>query len=223
LQSKAAALEQALANDRSDLATTQVELSTAWDEIIKQSSARGNAAGLTALTPEQLGWSILTATGQYDRQRSSEAAKLNKEKPLSDEASADPEAVAARERAVGEATRQSLSGTISKFVKLYGAAAGQPQKEFFATAEQSLFAANGSEVRAWLQPSGGNLTDRLLKADNDGQLAQELYISVMSRPPTPVEIKDVADYLAARPDAKQDAVQELAWGLLTSAEFRFRY
>ena len=223
LQSKGTALRNSLENARKDLASTQVELPATWDELLNQSSARGNVAGLSALTPEQLGWSILTATGQYERQRASAAAKLNKEKPLSEEAAADAEALAARKREVDQAAHAALAGTIAKFVKLYGAAAGQPQKEFFATAEQSLFAANGAEMRSWLQPSGENLTARLLASEDDQQLAHELYVSVLARRPTAEEIGDVGSYLADRPDDRKNAVQELAWGLLTSAEFRFRF
>jgi hypothetical protein len=48
-------------------------------------------------------------------------------------------------------------------------------------------------------------------------------MSVLSRPATAAEKNDVAQYLAARPSDKPAAVQQLAWALLTSAEFRFNH
>jgi hypothetical protein len=41
--------------------------------------------------------------------------------------------------------------------------------------------------------------------------------------PDETEIADVAQYLAAKPEQKAATVQELVWGLLTSAEFRFNH
>ena len=55
LQLKRETQKKSLEHARSDLASTQAELPTTWDELLKQSSARGNVAGLSALTPEQLG------------------------------------------------------------------------------------------------------------------------------------------------------------------------
>src|SRR5690606_28227043 len=103
------------------------------------------------------------------------------------------------------------------------AEAGQPQQEFFATAEQSLFAANGNDIRGWLQPGGGNLSERLIAHEDAEAVARDLYLSVLSRPPTADEVADIAGYLSNRPEQKREVVQELAWGLLTSVEFRFRH
>ena len=121
------------------------------------------------------------------------------------------------------ATIGKLKGNVTEFVKLFGAGAGQPQHEFFATVDQSLFFANGGQVRGWLIPSGGNLTDRLMKTEDSKALAEELYLSLLTRLPTAEETTDVAAYLAANKDKKNEAVQELAWALLTSTEFRFNH
>jgi len=212
-----------ISKSKQDLDAVRVSSSAIWEQLIDQSASRFNAAGLSALSPEQLGLSLLIASGQYGRQRASVMAKLDKEKPLTDEMKADAAVVSAREKEIETATRKAVEPLIAKFVSLYGAAAGQPQTDFFATAEQSLFMANGNEVRSWLSPAAGNLTDRLRQLDDPAKLAQELYLSVLSRMPTADEVNDVVQYLDGRAEKKQDAVQELAWALITSAEFRFRH
>ena len=50
--------------------------------------------------------------------------------------------------------------------------------------------------------------------------AEELYLGILTRMPTEQESAEVASFLAARPD-RAKAAQELVWGLISSAEFRF--
>ena len=83
--------------------------------------------------------------------------------------------------------------------------------------------ANGSLVRGWLTPRAGNLTDRLAKLENADAVAEELYLSVFTRAPTAEEKKDVGDFLAKHTKDRSAAIEELAWALLTSAEFRFNH
>ena len=109
------------------------------------------------------------------------------------------------------------------FVTLFGAGDGQPQNEFFATVDQALFFANGTIIRGWLAPSGENLTGRLMKLDDPKALIEELYMTVLSRSPTAIESDEVARCLASRPMDKTSVVQELAWGLISSTEFRFNH
>jgi hypothetical protein len=46
---------------------------------------------------------------------------------------------------------------------------------------------------------------------------------VLTRRPTSEEVTDVTTYLAERPQEKLAVAKEMAWGLMTSSEFRFRY
>jgi hypothetical protein len=108
-------------------------------------------------------------------------------------------------------------------VKVFGGAPGQPQDEFYATVDQALFLENGGLVRGWLAPANGNLTDRLMKLEDPKELAKELYLSTFTRMPTDRESGDVAKYLAARPQARLAAIQEIVWATLTSVEFRFKH
>jgi hypothetical protein len=113
---------------------------------------------------------------------------------------------------------------VGSIISLYGAGSGQPQDEFFATIDQALFMANGGSLKGWLAPGGGNLTERLGSMADDKKLVEELYLSVLTRHPTDGEVADVVAYLKERPKEKRAvAIQEIAWALLTSAEFRFNH
>lgn len=204
-----------------------VALQTTVDDsskIIDEGVTRAfHQSTIESLTPEQLAWSILQASGQAERQFVADLAKLNKAKPLTDEQKKDAAFVAQREKEARAAARVTLEKQVAVFVNLFGAESGQPQDAFFATVDQALFFANGSQIRGWLSPSGDNLTGRLLKLEAADELAEELYLSIFVRKPTAEEISDVRNYVSVRGDQKKEAVQELAWALLTSAEFRFQY
>lgn len=220
-QKQAAALKEQLGAATTALVAAEEKFDAAFSQATKILAEQFSAAVLQPLSPEQLAWSMLQATGQWDRQRAAEAAELDKKSPLKPEEQSDPQKIAAREKAIDDQTVAKLKPTVAQFVKLFGAAAGQPQDAFFATVDQALFFANGGSLGGWVAPSGDNLTARLLKIEDAKQLADELYISVLNRRPTDVEVADVSAYLASRPDAKSAVVQELAWALLTSNEFRF--
>ncbi|MCP4170768.1 MAG: DUF1553 domain-containing protein, partial [Fuerstiella sp.] len=213
---KKAELQTAVAT----LLTTKTEADAS---VIEQSTRQFHVATVECLTPEQLTWSILQASGQIERQVIAELAKLNKDKPLTEEQKSDAALLAQRQTDAEAAAVVSLTEAVAGFVKLFAAEQGQPQDDFFATVDQALLFANGSQIRTWLAPSGENLTGRLLKIETPDGVADELYLSTLVRKPTADEITDVSEYLAARGDKKTEAVQELAWALMTSAEFRFQH
>ena len=86
-----------------------------------------------------------------------------------------------------------------------------------------VFLANGNLLRTWMTPRPGNLTDRLAKLPKPGDVADELYLSVLTRRPTAEERREVIEYVEKRPQDRPAALQELVWALLTSAEFRFNH
>ncbi|MGI8980519.1 MAG: DUF1549 domain-containing protein [Pirellulaceae bacterium] len=178
---------------------------------------------LKQLSPEQFGWSVLQVTGVYRNYTIATTAELDKAKPLTDADKADAAKMAERQRELEKAVHAKLAGSVTIFVQLMGNSAGAPQSDFFATVDQALFLANGGVVKGWLAPSGENLTARLLALPDNKALADELYLSVLSRKPTEAEIAEVNTYLAARPTDKPVAVQEMAWGLISSTEFRFNH
>jgi len=163
--------------------------------------AKFAVAALRPLTPEQFAWSALQATGQLDAERKAQGAKAT------------------------EATLYAkYAGQVTPFVNLFANSPGEPTTgDFEATLDQTLFLRNSEFVRNLLAPRPGDLADRLNTFKDAAPLADELYLSVLTRLPAADEAKDVADYLARRTADRPVAVQELIWALLTSTEFRFNH
>ena len=84
----------------------------------------------------------------------------------------------------------------------------------------AFFLMNGDSFLALLQKRPGNLVDRCLALRSDpAKLAEELYLSTLSRQPTPAEASIVADYLKKRSADPEKAIGRLAWALIASTEF----
>lgn len=216
LASRQKVLEAELVKAEGAVEQAQTELAESWTKHFR-------VAGVEHLSPEQLAWSVLEATGQVELQRNAAVAEWNKKH--ADLAKKELTPVQQRERSefIEQTVHAKLAGLVAKFLPLFAASSGQPQHEFFATVDQALFFSNGNEVLGWLRPSGENLTARLQKLTEPEQMAEELYLSILTRRPTAEETQDVADYLTQRKDEKAQALEELAWALLTSAEFRFQH
>jgi hypothetical protein len=157
-------------------------------------------AHLKPLTPEQLAWATMQAAGLTDAERLALGKNAN------------------------EANLYArLSGNVAPFVKTFGSQPGVPQQGFQATLDQALYLANGGTVRGWLTPRAGNLTDRLTRLKDTKAVAEELYLDVLTRLPGADESEEVAKYLQGRDKDRPAAVEEMAWALLASAEFRFNH
>ena len=223
-------LEQAVAVATTAIQTTEAEctrlkggLEKTGQEIVDNSSRRFSLATLKALTPEQLLWSVFQVTGVNDRYLAAEAAELEKTAPLTDAQKQDPAAVVARQTEIEQRAYDKLKGNLAPFIQYYAAGAGQPQGDFFATADQALFAGNSGYIVGWVTPTSGNVTEKMAGEPDLNAAADELYMTILSRPPTEAEKATVTQVLAARSADKAVAAQELAWGLLNSAEFRFNH
>ena len=150
-------------------------------------------------------------------------AELDKSAPLTDEQKQNAAAVAARDVELEQKTFDKLKSNAGTFVTFYGAAAGQPQGDFFSTADQALFAANGGAINGWVAPASDNVTDRAIKQTDLRVAAEDMYLGVLTRMPTEEEITEVTTCLTARTADRNVAAQELVWALLNSAEFRFNH
>jgi hypothetical protein len=157
---------------------------------------------LKPLTPEQFAWSLMQATGLIAAERKAQGAKVNE-----------------------AAIYAKLSGHVPAFVTLFGTTPGDAafNQEFEATLDQTLFLTNGAILRDWLTARPGSLIDRLNSQKENRIVAEELYLSVLTRMPTDDERKEVGDYLGRRNANRLAALQDLSWALLTSAEFRFNH
>ena len=218
------AAESVLAYTYADrISADEATVTRLYDLMRDQWGERFSTNRLEHLSPEQMAWSVMEATGVIENQRAAGEAEVNKTLPIDPEKPDDPTRLAEREKQIEAFVYEKTKGNVSAFVKLFGHGGGQPQRDFFATVDQALFFANGGTVQSWLNPSGNNLTARLNKLEEPAQIADEMYISLLPRRPTEEEVADVAAYLASRPEDKLNAIKEMVWALLTSAEFRFSY
>lgn len=104
------------------------------------------------------------------------------------------------------------------FLKAFAFPPREPEEEFSPTLKAALFVLNDKSVLKWLTPKPGNLLDRLQKLDND-KVAEELYLSVLTRLPSEEERGHVARFLGERKERREAALRNLAWALLASTEF----
>jgi hypothetical protein len=179
---------------------------------------------LKPLTPEQLGWSLMQATGGLALDRESIATALDGHDPrLRDIFATDAKRKALREELLEIRLYERLSPALRPFITRFGGAPGQPQDRGDPTAQQALFLSNGEPIQSWLNAGGQHLTGRLSALQDPGAVAEELYLSVLSRRPTEEERAEVARYLADRGKDRVAALKELAWSLLASIEFRFNH
>jgi hypothetical protein len=217
------AAKKALEDTKADLAAKKSQLSTTTAELDDRWANDFTIAALKPLTPEQMCWSVFRATGVYDRYWQTEAAELNKKKPLTEAQKKDPKQLEARNIELEQRTYDKLKSNVHTFIAFYGAAAGQPQGDFFATADQALFVANAGSINSWVAPASGNVSERVTNQKDVKAAADELYLGVLTRMPTDAERADVEKFLAERSKDRKTAAEELVWALLNSAEFRFNH
>ena len=126
-------------------------------------------------------------------------------------------------------TATGMAGTIKedkaianlqvKFDKAFALPAREPEVEHAPSVKAALFLLNDPSVIGWLKPQPGNLAERLEKLADAAALADELYLSILTRKPSDDEKKAVADYLEKHKDGRLEAIRTLAWSLLASNEF----
>ncbi len=147
------------------------------------------------LSAEQLTWSVLQATGNL-------SAIENGEQPQE-----------------GAPALPKLTEVFSRFETAFANPPMEPEVEFKPSVKSALFLSNDNLVLNLLKPRPGNLTHRLFAAKDNASVAEELFLSVLSRKPTADEESMVAEYLAQRSDNREQALKNLAWALLASSEF----
>lgn len=160
------------------------------------------SAILKPLTPEQLAYALFEATGQNDADRANRSKLGPKSGPHVIEGAIDAR----------------VAPRLPQFRNLFGARPGEPQDGFTATLDQTLFVKYGGTVRGLI----GARVASLAKLTDPNMLAEELFLSVLSRRPTVDEKQDVADRLKAA-NNRNTAIGELVWALVASTEFRFNH
>lgn len=116
-------------------------------------------------------------------------------------------------------TSASTDALKAKFVKAFASPAREPEEEFNPSLRAALFILNDPVVLDWLKPKSGNLMDRLVKMTDNAQIAEEVYLSVLTRSPSDEEKFLVAKHLAKHTDKREAALGQIVWALLASTEF----
>ncbi len=90
------------------------------------------------------------------------------------------------------------------------------------TAAQRLFLLNSSDVQRKLQ-QGPKLSALVQGARDPRALIEDLYVTILSRPPTDQEVAAALDYVKTGTENRRAAAIDIAWALVNSAEFRYRH
>lgn len=193
-------------------------------------------AGLRPASPEQLAWSVMQGVGLVEQTRKNVEWALDGVDPrMKAILSAGPKQQALRAALVEEKVFQALVPNVATFVSYFGGVAGQPQQtaEATSTVDQALFFTNGEPIKSWLNAGAPWLVGRLNALSDPSDVAEELYLSLLSRRPSTAERAEVAEYLSSRlaklskdqnpGNERLAALRELAWGVLASSEFRFNH
>ena len=101
----------------------------------------------------------------------------------------------------------------------FGSRAGEAEVEFQPSLAGALYLSNDKTILGWLDAKDDNLTGRLAKLSG-AAVADEMYLSILSRMPTADERAEVAGHLKRRGEQRALAIRELCWALIASAEFR---
>ena len=216
-------LQAQLKTAEAHAAATKTRLDEAQSKLCATFTTAFAVGAFVALTPEQLAWSLMKSAGLTLTQQTAAEADFDKKTPPTDATKNDPARLLARAQYVEQFVFDKLKGNVGQFATLFGNSAGEPQDVFYATADQALFFSNAGILRGWLAPGAGNLVERCAKLTDPKALAEELYLSTLTRLPADDELAAVRKFLEARPKEIPAVVQELAWGLLTSVEFRFKH
>ena len=194
-----------------DLNAARQQLHQSWEH-------RFAVRSLVPLTPAQLSGRTISAFEL--KPRFQHEAALEWEKKHQDKKDEEIDESQKRKE-IADLVQKRISEVTSTYVSLFAAPGGSPQDIFSATVDQALFYTNDNRVQGWLNDAPGSLLKRLQDIDKDTDLADELYVAIFARPATEEERGDVEAYLFERQDDRNAAIKEVAWGLLTSLEFRF--
>jgi len=146
------------------------------------------------LSAEQMAWCLMTATGNLKRVTDTPAPKdskftykdyVNDRLPLPD----------------------NLPDVLLLFGATFGNPPGEAETEFAPSTKHSLFLMNEKLVFDWLQPRDGSLMQRIVKLDDSKAVADELYLTLVTRRPETDEIDIVTEYLKQHKDRRKSASQ----------------
>lgn len=175
-------------------------------------------APLRGLSAEQLRWSVLQATGRIELHYARLDAQAKKASPM-------PEAIPVPAWKVKATQNEALERQTVSLMAAFTGLPGQPEAGFQPVVDQALYLRNSTKLLPILQEDTGTLLARLNQMSDIQSVAEELYLSVLTRQPTEDEVAEVRQLLEAvkAPTERREPLQGLLWGLLLSSEFRLNH
>jgi hypothetical protein len=183
-----------------ELALTQVYArSSALPEKAKPQAGAGRTyttARERHLTAAQMSRAFLLATGELSR-----VSAVTKAEPENDE------------------KKYTLADFEKAFIAALANAPKEPELLVNPTLRSSLFLRNGDHVLWAVKPRPGNLVDRVLKLPTPEAMAEELYLSTLTRLPDAEEKAMFTEWMKKPGVEKSAVVGDFAWALLSSTEW----
>ncbi|MDX1944143.1 MAG: DUF1549 and DUF1553 domain-containing protein [Pirellulaceae bacterium] len=116
------------------------------------------------------------------------------------------------------------------FLRLFGRPVRQTACDCERVVEPSvaqvLHLLNSDRIDGKLRHDGGKIAELVRREPDNGQLAEELYLTVFARLPTPAERQTAVEYLSAAgtdPGRRRSQAEDLLWTMLNSLEFVFNH
>lgn len=123
----------------------------------------------------------------------------------------------------GAAQRPAFGGPRTLFAQVFGYDPSLPREEIVGSIPQALLLMNGPQLaRAIDADRRGTALGGLLAAHaDDRDAADELYLRVLARHPSPDELRTCLDHVAATGD-RAEAFEDVFWALVNGPEFIHR-
>lgn len=113
----------------------------------------------------------------------------------------------------------------SSFLELFGRpprdSGLESERNNRSTAAQRLHMLNSSHIQKKIR-NGPKLRD-MLRGSDAASAAKKLYMIILSRPPTPQEVGRIKEYAFDGDAQGNEALVDVAWALINSAEFLYRH
>jgi hypothetical protein len=100
----------------------------------------------------------------------------------------------------------------------------QPRTDFQVSVTEALLLSNSDRIaKELLRETGDGLMVKLLAIEDPRELVETAVWNVLTRAPDDEELDVLAGYIADRSDRRAEAIRQVLWALLASAENRFNY
>ena len=87
---------------------------------------------------------------------------------------------------------------------------------------QALYLINTDHLEGKIR-NGSRLKRLIAAGKSDQEILDEFYLAALARVPTEAERAKLTEYLAARKDARELALQDSLWAVLNTKEFMFNH